>query len=70
MKKICEEYDQYVTVKENEKIGIEDKSGRLLLPPEYDRITVARGINDGVGFILCRGGKLGYVEFGKREHLE
>ena len=70
MKRIYDEYDQYVIVEENGKFGIEDKSGHLLLPLEYDRIIVAYGIKDGIGFILCKNGKFGYVEFGKREHLE
>ena len=70
MKKIYDEYDQYVIVEENGKFGIEDKSGHLLLPLEYDRIIVAPGIRDVIGFILCKNGKFGYIEFGKREHLE
>lgn len=70
MKKIYYEYDQYVIVEENGKFGIEDKSGHLLLPLEYDRIIVAPGIRDVIGFILCKNGKFGYIEFGKREHLE
>ena len=70
MKKIYDEYDQYVIVEENGKFGIEDKSGHLLLPLEYDRIIAACGIKDGIGFILCENGKFGYIEFGKREHLE
>lgn len=70
MKRIYDEYDQYVIVEENEKFGIEDKSGHLLLPLEYDRITAACGIKDGIGFILCENGKFGYIEFGKREHVE
>ena len=70
MKRNYDEYDQHVIVEENEKFGIEDKSGHLLLPLEYDRIIVAPGIRDVIGFILCKNGKFGYVEFGKREHLE
>ena len=70
MKKIYDEYDQYVIVEENGKFGIEDKSGHLLLPLEYDRIIVACGVKDGIGFILCKNGNFGYIEFGKREHLE
>ena len=70
MKRIYNEYDQYVIVEENGKFGIEDKSGHLLLPFEYDRIIAACGIKVGIGFILCQSGKFGYVEFGKREHLE
>ena len=70
MKRIYDEYDQYVIVEENGKFGIEDKSGHLLLPLEYDRIIAACGIKDGIGFILCENGKFGYIEFGKREHLE
>ena len=70
MKKIYDEYDQYVIIEENGKFGIEDKSGHLLLPIEYDRIIVACGVKDGIGFILCKNGNFGYIEFGKREHLE
>ena len=70
MKRIHDEYDQYVIVEENGKFGIEDKSGHLLLPLEYDRIIAACGIKDGIGFILCEDGKFGYIEFGKREHVE
>lgn len=70
MKRIYDEYDQYVIVEENGKFGIEDKSGHLLLPLEYDRIIAACGIKDGIGFILCENGKFGYIEFGKREHVE
>jgi len=70
MKKIYDEYDQYIIVEENGKFGIEDKSGHLLLPIEYDRIIAACGIKDGIGFILCENGKFGYIEFSKREHVE
>ena len=70
MRKIYSEYDQHIIAEENGKFGIEDKSGHLLLPFEYERVTVARGIKDGLGFILCKNGKFGYVEFGAREHLE
>ena len=70
MKRVYDEYDQYVIVEENEKLGIEDKSGNLLLPLGYDRIIAACGIKDGIGFILCENGKFGYIEFGKREHVE
>ena len=70
MTKIYDEYDQYVIIEENGKFGIEDKSGHLLLPIEYDRIIVACGVKDGIGFILCKNGNFGYIEFGKREHLE
>lgn len=70
MKRIYDEYDQYVIVEENGKFCIEDKSGHLLLPLEYDRIIAACGIKDGIGFILCQNGKFGYIEFGKREHVE
>lgn len=70
MKKNYGDYDQHIIVEENEKFGIEDKSGHLLLPLEYDRIIVVSGIRDVIGFILCKNGKFGYVEFGKREHLE
>ena len=70
MKKIYDEYDQYVIIEENGKFCIEDKSGHLLLPLEYDRIIVACGVKDGIGFILCKNGKFGYIEFGKREHVE
>ena len=70
MKGIYSEYDQYIVVEENGKYGIEDKSGHLLLPLEYDRIIAACGIKDGIGFILCENGKFGYIEFGKREHVE
>ena len=70
MKRIYSEYDQYIIVEENGEFGIEDKSGHLLLPPEYDRIIAACGIKDGIGFILCKSGKFGYVEFGARERLE
>ena len=70
MKRIYDENDQYIIVEENGKFGIEDKSGHLLLPLEYERIIVAYGIKDGIGFILCKNGKFGYIEFGKREHLE
>ena len=70
MKRIYGNYDQHIIVEENGKFGIEDKSGHLLLPFEYDRIIVAYGIKDGLGFILCKNGKFGYVEFGEREHLE
>ena len=70
MKRIYDEHDQYVIVEENGEFGIEDKSGHLLLPPEYDRIIAACGIKDGIGFVLCKSGKFGYIEFGKREHLE
>ena len=70
MKRIYDEKDQYIIVEENGKFGIEDKSGHLLLPLEYDRIIVACEIKDGIGFILCKSGKFGYIEFGKREHLE
>lgn len=70
MKKIYCECDQYLIVIGDCKFGIEDKSGHLLLPFEYDRIIVAYGIKDGIGFILCKNGKFGYVEFGAREHLE
>ena len=70
MKKIYDEYDQCGIIEENGKFGIEDKSGHLLLPLEYDRIVVAYGIKDGIGFILCKNGKFGYIEFGKREHAE
>lgn len=70
MKKIYDEIDKYIIVEENGKFGIEDKSGHLLLPIEYDRIIVACGVKDGIGFILCKNGKFGYIEFGKREHVE
>ena len=70
MKRIYSEYDQYIIVEENGNFGIEDKSGHLLLPLEYDRIIAACGIKDGIGFILCENGKFGYIEFGKREHVE
>ena len=70
MKRNYDEYDQYVIVEENGKFGIEDKSGHLLLPLEYDHIIAACGIKDGIGFILCESGKFGYIEFGKREHVE
>ena len=70
MKRIYSEYDQYIIVEENGEFGIEDKSGHLLLPPEYDRVVLARGIRDNIGFILCKSGKFGYMEFGAREHLE
>lgn len=70
MKRNYSEYDQHVIVEENDKYGIEDKSGHLLLPIEYDRIVIAPGIRDSIGFILCKSGRFGYVEFGKREHLE
>jgi len=70
MKRMYDEYDQYVIVEGNGKFGIEDKSGHLLLPFEYDRIIAACGIKDGIGFILCENGKFGYIEFGKREHVE
>ena len=69
MKRIYGESGQYSIVEENELFGIVDNSGHLLLPLEYDRITVAYGIKDGFGFILCKNGKFGYVEFGGREHL-
>ena len=70
MKRNYDEYDQYVIVEENGSFGIEDKSGHLLLPLEYDRVIASCGIKDGIGFILCENGKFGYIEFGKREHLE
>ena len=70
MKRIYSEYDQHIIVEENGNFGIEDKSGHLLLPLEYDRIIVASGIRDVIGFIFCKNGKFGYVEFGKREHVE
>lgn len=70
MKKIYDEYNQYVIIEENGKFGIEVKSGHLLLPIEYDRIIVACGVKDGIGFILCKNGNFGYIEFGKREHIE
>lgn len=70
MKRIYSEFDQHIIVEENEKFGIEDKSGHLLLPFEYDRIIVAYGIRDDLGFILCKNGKFGYVEFDARDHLE
>lgn len=63
MKKIYSEYEQHMIVEDNEKFGIEDKSGHLLLPIEYDSITVPIGIRDGMGFILLKGGKFGYIEF-------
>ena len=69
MKRIYGESGQYSIAEENELFGIVDNSGHLLLPLEYDRITVAYGIKDGFGFILCKNGKFGYVEFGRREHL-
>jgi hypothetical protein len=69
MKRIYGESGQYSIAEENELFGIVDNSGHLLLPLEYDRITVAYGIKDGFGFILCKNGKFGYVEFGGREHL-
>lgn len=70
MKRIYCKYEQHVIVEENGKFGIEDKSGHLLLPLEYDCIIAANGIRDGIGFVLCKNGKFGYIEFGKREHLE
>ena len=70
MKKIYDEYNQYVIIEENGKFGIEVKSGHLLLPIEYDRIIVACGVKDGIGFILCKNGNFGYIEFGKRERIE
>lgn len=70
MKKIYDEYDQYVIIEENGKFGIEVKSGQLLLPIEYDRIIVVCGVKDGIGFILSKNGNFGYIEFGKREHVE
>ena len=63
MKRIYGESGQYSIAEENELFGIVDNSGHLLLPLEYDRITVAYGIKDGFGFILCKNGKFGYVEF-------
>lgn len=70
MKRNYYELKSHIIVEENGKFGIEDKSGHLLLPLEYDRIVVASEIRDGIGFILCKSGRFGYVEFGKREHLE
>ena len=64
MERIYGESGQYSIAEENELFGIVDNSGHLLLPLEYDRITVAYGIKDGFGFILCKNGKFGYVEFG------
>lgn len=70
MKKTYSEYDPYVIAEKNGKFAIEDKSGHILLPFEYDRIADTAGIKDGFGFILCQNGKFGYVEFGAREYLE
>ena len=69
MKRHYCEYEQHIVVEENEKFGIEDKSGHLLLPLEYDRIIVAPGIRDVIGFILCKNGKFGYIEFPMAKRL-
>ncbi len=69
MKKIYSEYEQHIIVEENGKFGIEDKSGYLLLPLEYDRIIVTPGIRDVIGFILYKNGKFGYVEFPMAKRL-
>lgn len=69
MRRIYSEYEQHIVVEENEKFGIEDKSGHLLLPLEYDRIIVAPGIRDVIGFILCKNGKFGYIEFPMAKRL-
>ena len=52
MKRIYGESGQYSIAEENELFGIVDNSGHLLLPLEYERITVAYGIKDGFGFIV------------------
>ena len=67
MKKTYQTYGFCVIVKDNEKYGIEDIKGRILLPSEYDRIVVALGLKSGTGFILCKNGRFGYVEFETQE---
>jgi len=69
MRRIYSEYEQHIIVEENGIFGIEDKSGHLLLPLEYDRIIVAPGIRDVIGFILCKNGKFGYIEFPMAKRL-
>ena len=69
MKKIYDEYDQYIIVEEDGKFGIEDKSGHVLMPFRYDNIYVANTSRDAVGFVLCQEGKFGHIEFGGRERL-
>lgn len=59
MKRIYDEYDQYVIVEKNGRYGLEEKGGAWLLPAEYDSIfpcTIA-------GFLLVEDGKFGFIQF-------
>ena len=58
MKRIYNDYDQHIIVEENEKFGIEDKSGHWLMPLEYDSIFY-----EGGGFIITKNSKSGYIRF-------
>jgi len=70
MKKVHQPFIWHTIVKDNGKFGIEDKNGYLLLPIEYDNIFVPNGIREGIGFILCKNGKFGYIEFVARTCFE
>ena len=65
MKTIYCEYSEMSVIEENGKFGLEDKSGHLLLPMEYDKIL---SVKVG-GFVLSKNGRIGYVEFSDRERL-
>lgn len=68
---ICySKFNDFVVVKENEKFGIYDALGNLVLPSNYDHISVSNGVKNGIGFIICQNGFSGYVEFEKQTHCE
>ncbi len=69
MKRKYRENQDYIIVEESEKFGIEDSRGHLLLPIEYDSISVSYGTAGRRGFILCQNSRFGYAEFGNRECL-
>ena len=64
MKKIYREYRDHMMIEEDGKFGIQDKSGHLLLPMEYDGITANHG------YLLCQKGKFVYVEFASSEYTD
>ena len=68
MEQLCEK-DGVLIVRDGGRYGLIDKGGNILLPLRYDNIFAVYRSREGVGFVLCRDARFGYMEFGEREHL-
>ena len=58
MNEIYKRIGNYVFIKKNEKFGLTDITGDLLLPCEYDSIFYESG-----GFVIIKNSKCGYIKF-------